>query len=153
MKDLPFFVYGTLLPGQPNFYLWQEAIVHYQPAIFLTGHLYDLGAYPMLIKGGDRPVKGLLVWVDPSHYQRIGQLIDDLEGFDPKNPDESSYRRTKCRILVANHQFVDAWVYLGRPEDVTDGLLINSGNWLDHSLPKMKNIQDWWTRNRFGKIK
>ena len=28
MKKLPFFVYGTLIPDQPNYYLWKDSIVN-----------------------------------------------------------------------------------------------------------------------------
>jgi gamma-glutamylcyclotransferase (GGCT)/AIG2-like uncharacterized protein YtfP len=52
---LPFFVYGTLLPGQPNYPLWAAAIRSEQPATLPNGRLYDmaqlgLGHYPLLVE-------------------------------------------------------------------------------------------------------
>ena len=50
----PFFVYGTLLPGQPNYYLLEYAITHSAQAIIYDCQLYDMGPYPMMV--GDVPV-------------------------------------------------------------------------------------------------
>ncbi len=73
MKRLPFFVYGTLLPGQPNYDLWSDSIREKKPAIFRNGRLIDLGFYPILFEGGDSPVSGMIVSVRDealsTHYQ------------------------------------------------------------------------------------
>ena len=68
---LPFFVYGTLLPGQPNAHLWGDGIVAQQNATLANGRLYDLGAFPMLVEEGEEKVVGWFVhdyeteeWID-----------------------------------------------------------------------------------------
>ena len=77
---LPFFVYGTLLPGQPNYYLWREAIERVRPAVLPRSCLYDLGCYPMLVDAPDGEVRGLVVTIRPSSYRAAVALLDQLEG-------------------------------------------------------------------------
>ena len=48
-EQLPFFVYGTLLPGQPNDDLWGDGIAQVETAVLDDSHIYDMGYYPMLV--------------------------------------------------------------------------------------------------------
>ncbi len=48
-EPLPFFVYGTLLPGQPNDELWADSIIKIEAAFLDNSHIYDMGYYPMLV--------------------------------------------------------------------------------------------------------
>ncbi len=86
VEQLPLFVYGTLLPDQPNAYLWGDGITKVETAVFRYGRLYDFIHYPMLLETKSGEVKGALVTVKPSVYERTLALLDDLEGYNPAAP-------------------------------------------------------------------
>ena len=102
---LPFFVYGTLLPGQPNAYLWGEAVAAQQTAVLPNGRLYDLGSFPMLVEEGEESVQGMLIWVRPAEYTAVVASLDELEGYDPAQPLASAYRRVRRAVqeITARH--------------------------------------------------
>lgn len=151
MKILPFFVYGTLLPGQPNYYLWSDNIVEQKPAVFSDGRLFDLGAYPMLIEGDGGPVVGQLVSIRPADYPLVLRRLDELEGYDPQNPENSDYRRHERFVHLEDGRKKNAWIYLGHQVATAKASVIPSGNWLTHSLAKEQEIAEWWALFRFGK--
>jgi gamma-glutamylcyclotransferase (GGCT)/AIG2-like uncharacterized protein YtfP len=94
----PFFVYGTLLPDQPNFCVWGEDIAHMEPATFYGGRLYDMGFYPMLIAAeADTAVHGQLITPHPAQYEAVCQRLDELEGYDPDQPESSDYQRSRLK--------------------------------------------------------
>jgi gamma-glutamylcyclotransferase (GGCT)/AIG2-like uncharacterized protein YtfP len=139
--QLPFFVYGTLLPGQPNYHLWAEVIRLEQPAVFPNGRLYDmallnLGHYPMLVEeqgeqvaSGGWQVVGTLVEVEPAYYNGVLKTLDILEDYRPGHPDKSYYRRAKRIVTLTNGRQHVAWAYLGRPSFVAGLEPIPGGNW------------------------
>jgi gamma-glutamylcyclotransferase (GGCT)/AIG2-like uncharacterized protein YtfP len=150
MTQLPFFVYGTLRPGQPNAYLWGDAIAQIETAWFENGRLYDCGPYPMLVEEtAVVPVQGQLMIPHPDQYDDLLVRIDTLEGFDPEHPDEATYRRVRRPVLVGAEpgQYTRqawAWVYIGRAEFVTDLSPIPSGNWAVHVTARQRQVNDWW---------
>lgn len=145
---LPFFVYGTLLPGQANDYLWGESIEVREPAVFAGGRLYDMGAYPMLVESEDGGrVRGFLVSVHIAEYDQIIARLDVLEGYDPERPDESPYRRVRRRVQTAAGRSLAAWVYLGQAHSVTDRPAITSGDWASYAAGKPE-IAAWWAREK-----
>ena len=141
----PFFVYGTLLPNQPNHYLWGKSIVSIETAVFPHGRLYDMGHYPMMIEQPHEVVKGKLITVNPSVYDAITTTLDTLEGYDPARPTASAYRRLERVVEVENGRFVTAWLYLGQPKYVTGLHSIPSGDWGQHISATKKQIKSWWT--------
>jgi gamma-glutamylcyclotransferase (GGCT)/AIG2-like uncharacterized protein YtfP len=151
MRYLPFFVYGTLLPGQPNYDLWSEDIADQVPAIFPDGRLFDLGAYPMLLEGEGSPVTGQMITIKHSEYAQVLLRLDTLEGYDPENPEASDYRRYNRVIHLVDGRALKAWVYLGKRSAVADAALIESGDWVAHMSDKSEEIFDWWTLYRIGK--
>ncbi len=142
---LPFFVYGTLLPEQPNFYLWGDEIVSVEDALLHNGRLHDLGNYPMLIEAAGGQVQGKLITVKVDAYQKIMKLLDILEGFDPENPNNSAYRRVEREVAGANGRLHNAWVYMGQKPYTFGMPLIESGHWTTYIANQMENIQAWWT--------
>ena len=50
MEKLPFFVYGTLIPDQPNYYLWKDSIVNTKKGFIKNHQLFDMGHYPMIVE-------------------------------------------------------------------------------------------------------
>jgi gamma-glutamylcyclotransferase (GGCT)/AIG2-like uncharacterized protein YtfP len=150
MTQLPFFVYGTLLPGQPNAYLWGKSIAKMETAWLENGRLYDCGHYPMLVEEtAALPVQGQLVHSHPDQYQACLERIDTLEAFDPDNPDEATYRRIQHQVWVgarygSDKRQVWAWVYVGRPTFVTNLPPILSGNWVTYAAARHRQMNDWW---------
>jgi gamma-glutamylcyclotransferase (GGCT)/AIG2-like uncharacterized protein YtfP len=145
MKQLPFFVYGTLLPGQPNYPLWSAAIARARPAVFPNGQLYDLGGYPMLIEAGAGQVQGLVVDIHRDHYPAILQRLDILEGIRPgRTPVDAPYRRAGRIVRVDEGKNVESWVYLGHAGYVSGRALITGGNWQQHTQSRREQIEFFW---------
>ena len=59
MERLPFFVYGTLIPGQPNYYLWKDCIVNTKKGSIEYYQLFDMGHYPMITESNGKNVTTL----------------------------------------------------------------------------------------------
>lgn len=143
-KQLPFFVYGTLLPAQPNFHLWEDSILETVPALFPNGRLYDFGAFPILLPGNGQIVHGRLVTVKPERYHHIVRRLDELESYQPNQPETSIYLRQRCRVQTEEGLTVITWVYLGKERYSAGTPLIPSGNWLQHITTKQTQIEQWW---------
>lgn len=110
---LPFFVYGTLLPGEANFGAWRNAILDTRLATLNGASLYDLGHFPMAVEDGLGEVRGIVVYVRPSSYRAALLLLDQLEGVDLGLPGAPGYRRTRRVVRLMDGAQVVAWVYLG----------------------------------------
>jgi gamma-glutamylcyclotransferase (GGCT)/AIG2-like uncharacterized protein YtfP len=134
---LPFFVYGTLRPGQGNYRLLAGHTVDEVPAS-LSGHaLFDAGLPYVVPRAGHR-VRGDLVTPDPARYRAVLDRLDRLEGFDPRCPAGSHYRRVAVDVVVdGTGEHRAAWVYLAG-EQATDRLnrvagrrarLVTHGDW------------------------
>ena len=50
MERLPFFVYGTLIPEQPNYYLWKDSIVDTKKGLIPNYQLFDISEENILAK-------------------------------------------------------------------------------------------------------
>jgi len=98
MTDVPFFVYGTLLPEQPNFRLWGDSISRMEYGRIKDCQLFDMGAYPMLIEEKEKYVHGMLVFVVPEKVDDMIAIIDELEGYDPESMG-SRHTTGKCGKL------------------------------------------------------
>ena len=144
MDFLPFFVYGTLLPGQPNYYYWGDAILAMETAVFPNGRLYDLGSYPMLIEAEGGSVTGAVITVDQSQYHAILTRLDQLEEYDPEQPEQSSYIRAKRAVQLPDGRIQTAWVYIGQWHFQPSLPVIKNGDWVEHSTSKHAEINEWW---------
>ena len=113
--QLPFFVYGTLLPGEANYPLWREAISDQRPAVLRSARLYDLGDFPMLVDAADGEARGLLVRVRPSSYRAALWLLDQLEGVDLAGWGGLGFRRVRRIVRPWGAPAAVAWIYVGRP--------------------------------------
>ena len=91
-----FFVYGTLKRGQSNYHLIAGAVCDAAIAT-VRGRLYDVGPFPALADG-DECVYGEVLTIDPDVLPRLLAILDDLEGYDPIDPDGSMYVR---RLVTA----------------------------------------------------
>jgi gamma-glutamylcyclotransferase (GGCT)/AIG2-like uncharacterized protein YtfP len=136
VQRLPFFVYGTLLPGQPNAVLWRELAVNVEKAQMSNGRLHDMGGYPMLVEAGTESVKGQLITLAPDFYPVVMARLDLLEGFDPVRQNTIGYRRVVREVYVENGRTCPAWVYVGQLDLVNGRVLIPNGDWVTYIAQK-----------------
>jgi gamma-glutamylcyclotransferase (GGCT)/AIG2-like uncharacterized protein YtfP len=144
VEKLPFFAYGTLLPGQPNYWLWEEAILHIRPARFADSQLLDMENYPMLIEGGGGEVKGALITVKASSFNEILNRLDKLEGFNPAYPEGCVFCRVRRKVTLDENRSALAWLYLGQADMAKNARVIDSGDWVDYSRSALHNMVAWW---------
>jgi len=142
-SQLPFFVYGTLLPGQPNYGYWRGGVLAQQPALLPEACLFDRGNYPMLIENRPGTVRGLAITVFPSLYPAILAALDTLEGYDPSRAETAEYRRERRVIQLLNGLPVVAWVYVGQPDQMDD-LPQAGGDWKQYARTRQREIDSWW---------
>lgn len=132
----PFFVYGTLLPGQPNAYLWEGLALAQMGAVLPHGRLYDLGHYPMLVAEPGHQVQGALLSMAPEAYAVVIERLDDLEGYTPDNPEACPYHRVARDVLLGNGRVVTAWVYLGHSRHTAGHPPVPAGDWAAYVAAK-----------------
>ena len=143
MDNLPFFVYGTLLPNQPNYYLWKDSIVDTKNGMIRNYELFDMGHYPMIVESEGNNVVGMLVYIKTDDYEEITSVIDNLEGYSPEKHGESAYNRETKNIELENGKMEKALIYIGTKEYIRKENAVEGGNWIAHVSNKSKN-QDWW---------
>jgi len=143
---LPFFVYGTLLPGQPNHYLLAPAVTAVAKARITHCRLYDFGNYPMLVSDGNNKtaVLGSVCTIDREQFTAVLNRLDQLEGYDPRQPDASPFRRRRRDVQLGNGTLTSCWVYLGAPEYVRLTPPIPSGSWAAHIARQLEELEKWW---------
>jgi len=112
------FVYGTLLAGEPNSRLLARAQQIGDARTEEGFALFDLGAFPGMVRAREGIVVGELYEVD----RETLAALDRLEGHP------SFYRRTAI-TLAPPMQAEPVWTYLLRPEQVAGRIRIESGSW------------------------
>jgi gamma-glutamylcyclotransferase (GGCT)/AIG2-like uncharacterized protein YtfP len=135
MSHLPFFVYGTLRPGQSNHRLVVSALHGVREARLPCHRLYAAGI-PYVAESRDPgcTVAGELLLIRLDEYETARVRLDRLEGYRP--PACQMYVRTACRVEFREHpgglwRECDAWVYRGGADfDYCDDLLVPGGDWV-----------------------
>ena len=143
MEQLPFFVYGTLIPDQPNHYLWKDSITDTKKGITKNYQLFDMGHYPMIIKSEGSNVNGMLMYIKTEDYDKITKIIDNLEGYNSENHGSSAYNREIRDIELENGELEKAWIYIGSEKYIKKENAVKDGNWVKHVSEKKGN-QTWW---------
>ena len=143
MEKLPFFVYGTLIPNQPNYYLWKDSIVNTKKGIIKNYQLFDMGHYPMIVESKGNNVHGMLMYIKNENYEKIAKTIDNLEGYNPENHGSSAYNREIRDIELEDGEIEKAWIYIGSKEYVKEENAVKDGNWVKH-ISKKEGNKDWW---------
>jgi gamma-glutamylcyclotransferase (GGCT)/AIG2-like uncharacterized protein YtfP len=121
------FVYGTLRRGGRN------DIARYRPTPVLVGEasiagtLYDLGAYPGVVLGGEGRVKGEVYVVEPV----VEAALDVLE--EVADDDTGEYIKRLVRVEVGG-QWLDCLVYEIHPTRIAGRRVIESGDWIAHAV-------------------
>ncbi|MFE6283609.1 gamma-glutamylcyclotransferase family protein [Streptomyces sp. NPDC057877] len=134
--SLPFFVYGTLRPGEPNHALLLHGRTHSEEPGRLPGAvLYDGPGYPYAVEvpDGDGVITGDLVTVPPRAYAELLAALDALEEYIPGDP-RNLYERVEREVTrTADGTPVRAWVYLAAPRVAARlrarGTVIEGGDW------------------------
>jgi gamma-glutamylcyclotransferase (GGCT)/AIG2-like uncharacterized protein YtfP len=150
--SLRFFVYGTLLPGEPNHGLFLAGRTRSEEPGRLSGAvLYDGPGYPYAVEERGGVVHGELVTVLPQDYGELLADLDRLEEYTPGDPRnlyervEREVHRVECDVHRVEHDVhrdvhrdgdgpsVRAWVYVAAPAVAARlrarGRLIGSGDW------------------------
>lgn len=143
-QPLPIFVYGTLMIGQPNDYMWQDCVQSIESASINDCRLYDFGYYPVMIRKEGGRVVGQLVRLEKECYSQIIQNLDFLEGFDYKHPDKSNFQRLRVQVSTHKGERIEAWTYVGVGRHVQNLPLIEDGDWVKHIAGKFETITGWW---------
>lgn len=109
------FVYGTLLAGEPNHRYLKHARLIAEGVTRPGFTLYDLGAFPGLVRGGRHAVPGEVYEVDEPTLA----AMDQLEG----HPD------FYCRSAITLTTGISVETYLLTEPQVAGRPIIVSGSW------------------------
>ncbi|WP_338676552.1 gamma-glutamylcyclotransferase family protein [Streptomyces sp. SCSIO 30461] len=133
-EPLPFFVYGTLRPGEHNHdrcLLGRTSTE--EPARLASAVLYDGPGYPYVVEGGTGTVLGELVTAPGDLHQELTAVLDDLEEyFGPDDP-RNVYVRVARDVETDARESVTAWVYVAAEAVARElrarGTVIPGGDW------------------------
>ncbi|MDX2676940.1 gamma-glutamylcyclotransferase family protein [Streptomyces sp. NY05-11A] len=136
--ELPFFVYGTLRPGEVNHDAFlRDRTLREEPARLGGAVLYDGPGYPYVVEqpgAAGASVVGELVTALPAAYARLLAELDRLEEYRPGDP-RNLYERVERAVLGEDGSTpVRAWVYVAAPAVAARlrarGKPIEGGDWL-----------------------
>ncbi|NDJ85138.1 MAG: gamma-glutamylcyclotransferase [Chloroflexi bacterium] len=141
-EKYPFFFYGTLRRGQPNYALLRSNTSIEEPALAPQMELYSLGNFPMMVPG-DHTVRGELVTLEHRIYDQLKERIDYLEGFRPFVAGECLYQRNLIQVVrEADGERVWAWAYVGTRDFVLGRYpQVPGEDWTAHQMNIMMNTR------------
>jgi gamma-glutamylcyclotransferase (GGCT)/AIG2-like uncharacterized protein YtfP len=125
-----FFVYGTLMRGQANHARFCAGALTIEPAV-TTGRLYHLPmGFPAMVEASDGQVFGeAMTFPD---IEAVLSQTDILEGYDPRRPDSSMYRRVAVPVLIEpSGQRATAWAYVWNRPLPQGATMLPTGRWRD----------------------
>ncbi|WP_409057563.1 gamma-glutamylcyclotransferase family protein [Streptomyces sp. SYP-A7185] len=131
---LPFFVYGTLRPGECNHAVYVRGRAETESPARLPGAvLYAGPGYPYLVEDPESgPVHGELITALASAYDRLLVDLDVLEECAPGDP-RSLYERVVREVVLPDGGTACAWVYVAAPRVAAglraSGTVIAGGDW------------------------
>ncbi|OIK04541.1 gamma-glutamylcyclotransferase family protein [Streptomyces monashensis] len=130
---LPFFVYGTLRPGEANHDLFLRGrTTAEEPARLPGAVLYDGPGYPYAVEHQGAEIHGELVTARPESYDGLLAALDRLEEYAPGDPG-NLYERVARHVVRADGSAAPAWVYLAAPPVTArlraHGTRIEGGDW------------------------
>lgn len=132
---LPFFVYGTLRPGERNHDLFLRGrTLREEPGRLPGATLYEGPGYPYAVEEPDSgTVAGELVTARPEAYVELLAELDRLEEYVPGGR-RNLYERVIREVLrEADGTPVRAWVYVAAPAVAAElrsrGKPVTGGQW------------------------
>lgn len=125
--DLPIFVYGTLMPGFPNFKKYLKGRVRKATHASTKGKMYSVNSHFPAVVEGNNIIKGYLLYLEDID---VLEKLDELEG--------CLYSRVIVETFLNNGKPIFAWMYLWvLPTD--QYLEIPNGDWASYTfLPSLK---------------
>ncbi|MFJ2646730.1 gamma-glutamylcyclotransferase family protein [Streptomyces sp. NPDC087420] len=133
-EELPFFVYGTLRPGEDNYELFLRGrTTGEEPSRLENAALYDGPGYPYAIEtpgativgeivsalpGAGRPgagPPGTEAAAGPGTYGELLSVLDELEEYVAPGDPRNLYERVPRDVRRADGTTVRAWVYFAAP--------------------------------------
>ncbi|MGW5348399.1 gamma-glutamylcyclotransferase family protein [Streptomyces sp. NPDC004050] len=138
--ELPFFVYGTLRPGEVNHALFLRGRTAAEDPARLPGALlYDGPGYPYAVRQEGAEVVGELITAAPGAYATLLAELDRLEEFHGPGLPVNVYDRVRCDAVRPDGTRTPAWVYLAAPPLArrlrASGTEIPGGDWLGRRPP------------------
>ncbi|MGW7818161.1 gamma-glutamylcyclotransferase family protein [Streptomyces puniciscabiei] len=132
---LPFFVYGTLRPGEANHDLFLRGrTATEEPARLPGAALYEGPGYPYAVERPGGEIRGELITARPESYTELLAALDHLEEYAPGDPRNLYERVARDVIRTTDGTTTLAWVYLAAPRVAArlgaEGQLIEDGDWL-----------------------
>lgn len=133
---LPFFVYGTLRPGEVNHDLFLRGrTAAEEPALLPDTALYEGPGYPYAVAHPGPGIRGELITPAPEAYAELLVALDLLEEYRGPGRPGNVYDRVAREALRPDGTPVLAWVYLAAPPLAhalaRSGTEIPGGDWLD----------------------
>ncbi|MEV0317687.1 gamma-glutamylcyclotransferase family protein [Streptomyces sp. NPDC050658] len=132
---LPFFVYGTLRPGERYHDVHLRGrIASEEPARLAGAVLYEGPGYPYLVEDPEAgPVSGELITALPAAYDRLLADLDVLEEYRRPGDPRNLYDRVVRDVTRPDGTTARAWVYVAAPRVAaglrTSGAVIKGGDW------------------------
>jgi gamma-glutamylcyclotransferase (GGCT)/AIG2-like uncharacterized protein YtfP len=132
--ELPFFVYGTLRPGEHNHDLFLRGRTRSEEPGRMRGlNLYAGPGYPYAVEEPGGVVSGELVTALSGAYRELLASLDELEEYVPGDPRNLYERVARDAVRADGFTVVRAWVYVAAPAIAarlrTDGKPIENGDW------------------------
>ncbi|MCX4914590.1 gamma-glutamylcyclotransferase family protein [Streptomyces sp. NBC_00687] len=129
----PFFVYGTLRPGERNHDLFLRGRTRSEQPARMPGLVLHPGpGYPYAVEEAGGTATGDLVTALPAAYEELLAELDALEEYVPGDP-RNLYERVARDAVLADGAAVRAWVYVAAPSVAArlraSGRPIASGEW------------------------
>ena len=128
--ELSVFVYGTLKPGELNYYYYCKGKVVSELSAYTWGKLYSLPAgYPAMTEGKDKVRGFVLNFADLSILKYLDQLEDYQED---RALDLNEYYRQIVPVYSLEERFLGtAWSYLMTKTRIakSNGSYLMSGVW------------------------
>lgn len=137
-RQLPVFVYGSLLNGFENYQRYVKPYQHERFAAKTRGRLYHLPdrGYPAFVceQEGEAWVYGELLYFLPDIYEQALAGLDKLEDFYLPLDERNEYEREAVMISrIDTGEQVEAYLYVAsrRMEEVvaSTGLHVADGDW------------------------
>ncbi|MFI9610705.1 gamma-glutamylcyclotransferase family protein [Streptomyces sp. NPDC052023] len=131
---LPFFVYGTLRPGEPHHGTFLRGRTHAEEPARLAGAvLYAGPGYPYAVEEPGSVVTGALITPLPDAYDELLAALDQLEEYAPGDARNLYERVAREVVLDADGTTRRAWVYVAAPAVAARlrarGERIEGGDW------------------------
>ncbi|MFJ7160110.1 gamma-glutamylcyclotransferase family protein [Streptomyces sp. NPDC101118] len=137
--ELPFFVYGTLRPGEYNHDLFLRGrTAAEEPARLPGAVLYEGPGYPYAVElpapAAGAGVVGELITPAAGQYRDLLDVLDRLEEYHGPGRPRNVYDRVPRQAVRPDGTPVPAWVYVAAGPVAAElratGTLIAGGDWL-----------------------